>query len=156
MDGISHLTFLVRDLEPMTRLLCDGLGAKLVYDSSDEHFSLSRERFFLLAGVWIAIMEGEPPAQRSYQHVAFAIGEDELPAYQARLEAIGVELLPSRNRISGEGQSLYFHDFDNHLFELHTGTLVQRLAAYADRRSWSQPRSAGLSNRENAMSDVDN
>lgn len=30
-----------------------------------------------------------------------------------------------------EGQSLYLYDFDNHLFELHTGTLEQRLALYA-------------------------
>ena len=30
-----------------------------------------------------------------------------------------------------ERQSLYFHDFDNHLFELHAGTLDERLAAYA-------------------------
>jgi hypothetical protein len=33
--------------------------------------------------------------------------------------------------VEGEGQSLYFYDFDNHLFELHTGTLAQRLARYA-------------------------
>ncbi|KRG68378.1 FosX/FosE/FosI family fosfomycin resistance hydrolase [Pseudoxanthomonas dokdonensis] len=131
MQGISHLTFLVRDLDRMTRLLCDGLGAELVYDSHGRNFSLSRERFFLLAGVWIAIMEGEPPIQRSYQHVAFAVSDEQLPLYRARLEALGVELLPARSRIQGEGQSLYFHDFDNHLFELHTGTLSQRLAAYA-------------------------
>ena len=30
-----------------------------------------------------------------------------------------------------ERQSLSFHDFDNHLFELHTGTLDERLARYA-------------------------
>ena len=29
-----------------------------------------------------------------------------------------------------ERQSLSFHDFDNHLFELHTGTLEQRLLRY--------------------------
>ena len=36
-----------------------------------------------------------------------------------------------RTRVEGEGRSLYFHDFDNHLFEFHTGTLEQRLATYA-------------------------
>lgn len=130
MKGISHLTFLVRDLERMARLLCDGLGAREVYDSAGREFSLSREKFFLLGDVWIAAMQGEPPAQRSYQHVAFAVDEAELPAYAARLQALGVELQPSRPRVEGEGQSLYFHDFDNHLFELHTGTLAQRLARY--------------------------
>jgi hypothetical protein len=42
-----------------------------------------------------------------------------------------VEPLPGRGRIEGEGASLYFHDYDNHLFELHAGTLDGRLAAYA-------------------------
>ncbi len=35
--------------------------------------------------------------------------------------------------MAGEGRSLYFHDHDNHLFELHTGTLEERLARYGAR-----------------------
>lgn len=50
--------------------------------------------------------------------------------YRARLDAMGVEIRPPRPRIEGEGESLYFHDFDNHLFELHAGTLTARLQAY--------------------------
>ena len=49
----------------------------------------------------------------------------------ARLRALGAEVKPPRPMVEGEGQSLYFYDFDNHLFELHTGTLAQRLARYA-------------------------
>jgi catechol 2,3-dioxygenase-like lactoylglutathione lyase family enzyme len=130
MDGISHITFVVRDLDRTATLLCKGLGACEVYDSAGHNYSLSREKFFILGGIWIAAMEGEPPAERSYQHVAFSVQESDLPGYQARLEAIGIEIKPPRPRIEGEGQSLYFYDFDNHLFELHTGTLEQRLAAY--------------------------
>lgn len=130
MHGISHLTFLCRDVERMATLLVDGLGAREVYDSRGREFSLSREKFFVLGGVWIAAMEGEPPATRSYQHVAFAVDADALPGYAARLAALGVELRPPRPRVEGEGESLYFHDFDNHLFELHAGTLDQRLARY--------------------------
>ena len=131
MKGISHITFIVRDLDRMATFLCQGLGAREVYDSAGREFSLSREKFFVLGGVWLAAMEGEPPAERSYQHVAFAVDESELPLYRARLEALGVEIRPPRPRVEGEGQSLYFHDFDNHLFELHAGTLEQRLARYA-------------------------
>lgn len=130
MKGISHITFIVRDLERMASLLCQGLGAREIYDSADENHSLSREKFFLLGGVWIATMQGEPPTQRSYQHVAFSVSEADLPRYQAKLQALGVEIRPPRSRVEGEGQSLYFYDFDNHLFELHTGTLAQRLAQY--------------------------
>jgi catechol 2,3-dioxygenase-like lactoylglutathione lyase family enzyme len=131
IEGISHITFMVRDLERMARFLRDGLGAREVYDSSARNFSLSREKFFTLGGVWLAAMEGEPPAQRTYQHVAFKIPEAELPLYAARLAAIGVEIMPARERVDGEGVSLYFYDFDNHLFELHTGALRQRLERYA-------------------------
>src|SRR4051794_6058276 len=131
IQGISHITFIVRDLQRTATLLCEGLGAEQVYDSVVKNFSLSRERFFLLGGVWIAVMEGEPPADKSYQHVAFKLSLDALAECEARLRQLGVELRPRRDRVAGEGASLYFYDFDNHLFELHTGTLEERLARYA-------------------------
>lgn len=130
MKGISHITFLCRDLERMARVLVEGLGAREVYDSGTEPFSLSREKFFLLGDVWLAAMEGEPPQDRTYAHVAFAVSADALPQHRARLEALGVEIRPPRARVEGEGESLYFYDFDNDLFELHAGTLEQRLACY--------------------------
>jgi catechol 2,3-dioxygenase-like lactoylglutathione lyase family enzyme len=130
MEGISHITFIVRDLERMADFLCKGLGAREIYDSAGRNYSVSREKFFLLGGTWLAAMEGDPPRERSYQHVAFSVSEPDLPAYQARLQSLGIEVQPPRARVDGEGTSLYFHDFDNHLFELHTGTLEQRLAAY--------------------------
>lgn len=130
MKGVSHLTFLAHDLSRMARFLCDGLGAREVYDSGERTFSIAKEKFFLLGGIWIAVMEGESPRERSYQHVAFAVAEADLPGYRSRLEALGVEFLPPRARVEGEGNSLYFHDFDNHLFELHSGSLEQRLRSY--------------------------
>lgn len=130
MKGISHITFIVRDLDRMATFLCQGLGAREVYDSSSDNFSLSREKFFVLGDTWLAAMEGEPPTERSYQHVAFAVSEADLPMYRTRLDALGVEIRPGRTRVDGEGISLYFYDFDNHLFELHAGTLEQRLVRY--------------------------
>lgn len=128
--GISHLTFIVRDVERTARLFVEGLGATEVYDSQGRNFSLSREKFLLLGGVWLAFMEGEPTA-RSYRHVAFEVAEADVPAYAAALQALGAEIRPARPRVDGEGLSLYFHDYDNHLFELHAGSLAQRLAHYA-------------------------
>ncbi len=130
IDGISHLTFIVRDLERAARFFCEGLGARQVYASGDATFSLSRERFFLLGGVWLAAMEGEPPAARSYGHVAFKVAAADLPACAARLRALGVDIQAPRAKVDGEGESLYFYDFDNHLFELHSGSLQQRLQRY--------------------------
>ncbi|MDE2446659.1 MAG: FosX/FosE/FosI family fosfomycin resistance thiol transferase, partial [Alphaproteobacteria bacterium] len=50
---------------------------------------------------------------------------------RAAIIRLGLEMKPSRPRVEGEGQSLYFYTYDNHLFELHTGTLEERLARYA-------------------------
>lgn len=131
IQGISHITFIVRNLDRMKTFLCDGLGAEEVYDSSAKNYSVSREKFFVLGGIWLAAMQGEPPAERTYRHLAFQVSEHELAKFEARLRAIGVEVKAPRPRVEGEGSSLYFYDFDNHLFELHTGTLGERLERYA-------------------------
>jgi fosfomycin resistance protein FosX len=130
IEGVSHITFIVRDLDQMARFLCEGLGAVEVYDSNGKNFSVSREKFFVLGGVWLAAMEGTPPCERSYRHLAFKVSELELPEFELRLRRLGVDIKPTRPRVDGEGMSLYFYDFDNHLYELHTGTLEQRLERY--------------------------
>ncbi|QFY42751.1 FosX/FosE/FosI family fosfomycin resistance thiol transferase [Candidatus Methylospira mobilis] len=130
VKGISHITLIVRDVEHMAKFLCEGLGAEAVYDSAGSNFSFSREKFFVLGGVWLAAMQGQP-TERSYRHTAFEVDEAELPLFEARLRALGVEIQASRPRVDDEGLSLYFYDFDNNLFELHAGTLEQRLKRYA-------------------------
>lgn len=131
LEGISHLTFIVKNLEAAGRFFREIFDAQEVYASGDRKFSLAREKFFLLGGQWIAVMEGNTLTERTYNHVAFKIRPEEFELYQARVEALGVEILPPRSRVDGEGRSLYFYDYDNHLFELHTGTLAERLARYA-------------------------
>lgn len=131
IEAISHITFIVKDVERTARFLCEGLGADEVYDSKSNNFSLSREKFFVLGGMWLAIMEGSPPAERSYRHLAFKVSTDALPEFEVRIRSLGLEVRPPRPRVEGEGESLYFYDFDNHLFELHTGTLEQRLQRYS-------------------------
>jgi fosfomycin resistance protein FosX len=131
IEGLSHLTFVVRDLEKMARIVVEVLGGKEVYSSGDKNFSVSREKFFVAGGLWIAIMEGDPLPTRTYNHVAFKVTDAELERARAAAEKIGLDIRPPRPRVDGEGQSLYFHDYDNHLFELHTGTLDERLARYA-------------------------
>jgi fosfomycin resistance protein FosX len=131
IEGISHATFVVQDLERMARLMCEGLGGREVYDSHRKNFSLSHEKFFVVGGIWIAAMQGDASEQKSYSHLAFKVSEEALPVLEQRLRKLGVEIKPPRPRVEGEGQSLYFYDYDNHLFELHTGTLAQRLQRYA-------------------------
>lgn len=131
IEGLSHITLVVRDLDRMTDFLTSIFDAEEVYASGDATFSLSREKFFVIGGVWVAIMEGDPLLTRTYNHIAFKIAPSDLPMYRVRLAALDVSVREGRSRVDGEGQSLYFYDDDNHLFELHTGTLTERLARYS-------------------------
>ncbi len=130
IEGISHLTFIVKDLERASTFFTEIFDAKEIYSSGDITFSISREKFFLINSHWIVIMEGESLPEQTYNHIAFKISEKEFEYYSQRVQALGLDIRVSRPRVEGEGRSLYFYDFDNHLFELHTGTLSERLARY--------------------------
>jgi catechol 2,3-dioxygenase-like lactoylglutathione lyase family enzyme len=130
IEGLSHVTFVVDDLDRMTTFLEEVFDAEEIYSSGEETFSISEEKFFSVGGVWVAAMEGDTLAEKTYDHGAFKIPEEEFEAYAERVRAYGVNVREGRSRVDGEGRSLYFYDHDNHLFELHTGTLRQRLRRY--------------------------
>ncbi|MCL2527533.1 MAG: VOC family protein [Defluviitaleaceae bacterium] len=120
IKGISHITFIVRDLDRTANFLEGVFEAKEVYSSPTV-------KYFLLNDLWIALNKGVPLPGRTYNHIAFTIAESDMDEYIKRIEAAGVEIKQGRARNEGEGKSIYFHDFDNHLFELHTGSLYERL-----------------------------
>ncbi|EKZ3826735.1 FosX/FosE/FosI family fosfomycin resistance thiol transferase [Listeria monocytogenes] len=130
ISGLSHITLIVKDLNKTTAFLQNIFNAEEIYSSGDKTFSLSKEKFFLIAGLWICIMEGDSLQERTYNHIAFQIQSEEVDEYTERIKALGVEMKPERHRVQGEGRSIYFYDFDNHLFELHAGTLEERLKRY--------------------------
>lgn len=130
IQGISHITLIVRSLEKTSNFLCAVFDAKEVYSSDKKQFSLSKEKFFLIGDVWLCIMEGNSLIERTYNHIAFQISDSEFDVYKSKIIASGVELHPERPRVDGEGRSVYFYDFDNHLFEIHTGNLNDRLKTY--------------------------
>nr|WP_269434810.1 FosX/FosE/FosI family fosfomycin resistance hydrolase [Cochlodiniinecator piscidefendens] len=124
------MTFIVEDLDAMEQILTTVLSARKIYDSGENSFSLSKERFFDIAGLWVAIMEGPSLPERSYNHIAFKIPDENYDAALRAIKLLNLEIRESRPRVDGEGRSIYFYDRDNHLFELHTGTLSERLARY--------------------------
>ena len=135
IEGLSHITFIVADLDRMEELLVTVFAARKVYDSGARTFSHSEERFFVIGELWIATMKGDAMIERSYNHVAFKIADADYDGYLERIKTLGLDIREARQRIEGEGRSIYFHDYDNHLFELHTGTLNQRLRTYRDHKS---------------------
>ncbi|EGP2703251.1 FosX/FosE/FosI family fosfomycin resistance thiol transferase [Listeria monocytogenes] len=130
ISGLSHITLIVKDLNKTTTFLREIFNAEEIYSSGDQTFSLSKEKFFLIAGLWICIMEGDSLQEQTYNHIAFRIQSEAVDEYIERIKSLGVEIKPERPRVQGEGSSIYFYDFDNHLFELHTGTLEERLKRY--------------------------
>ena len=70
------------------------------------------------------------PISKSYNHFAFKIDENDMGYFSEKIQSLGLDILPGRNRNNAEGQSLYFYDYDNHLFELHSGNLDERLDYY--------------------------
>lgn len=131
VQGLSHMTFIVSNLDKMEEMLTTVLDAKKIYDSGAKIFSLSKERFFDIGGIWVATMEGEPLADKTYNHVAFKMAPDDYDDRLKRIKALGLEVREGRSRVEGEGHSIYFYDYDNHMFELHSGTLEERLKRYA-------------------------
>jgi len=116
----------------MTKFLVLIFDAEEIYSSGEQTFSISKEKFFLINSLWIAIMEGDSLPEKTYNHVAFKITEEDYELYAVKVRSLGVDVKEGRSRVKEEGRSLYFYDYDNHLFELHTGTLNQRLQRYRD------------------------
>src|SRR6266404_1288396 len=105
IEGVSHITFIVGDLRRMTDFLTGIFDAREVYASGERTFSVAKEKFFLIGGVWIATMEGNALPEKTYNHVAFKIAEAEFERYAERVRRHGVEIREGRSRVAGEGSS---------------------------------------------------
>ncbi|HGD7091698.1 TPA: FosX/FosE/FosI family fosfomycin resistance hydrolase [Enterococcus faecium] len=128
---ISHITLIVKDLNKTSVLLNTLFDAKEIYDSQQKKFSLYPEKFFLVKDLWIAVMQNSSDKlPKTYNHIAFKIDEQDIDSFVSKIQMLGLTVEPGRSRVKGEASSIYFYDYDNHLFELHTGTLQERLKSY--------------------------
>jgi len=130
IESVSHITFVVKNLDKTTELFKKIFDAKEVYYSGEKKHSLFKERFFIIGNQWVAVMENTSIINRTYHHLAFKISDSDVDYYLNKIKDLNLELKSPRKRISGEGYSIYFYDYDNNLFELHTETLDERLASY--------------------------
>jgi fosfomycin resistance protein FosX len=76
IQGLSHVTFFVGDLDKMALIIMRVLGGEKVYSSGDVTFSTAREKFFIAGCISIAIMEGESLPLRIHNHVAFKVTDE--------------------------------------------------------------------------------
>lgn len=127
IQGINHLLFSVSELQRSIAFYRDALGAKLLVEGR-------KLAYFDLSGIWLALNVEEDIPRRdihlSYTHLAFTVSEAELPDWERRLRLGGARIFESRERDPRDRTSIYFADPDGHKFELHTGTLHDRLQYY--------------------------
>ncbi len=96
ISSISHITFVVKDLDKTTELFIELFNAREVYYSGEERHSLYKERFFIIGNLWIAVMEDSNIINRTYHHIAFKITESDVDYYLAKIKDLNLELKTPR------------------------------------------------------------
>lgn len=123
LTGLNHLTLSVRELARSVAFYRDMLGLR-------QHARWDRGAYLSAGDLWLCLsLVGQDTAalaSPAYTHYAFAISQQDFPAFAARLRAAGV---PEWQQSRSAGDSLYFLDPDGHRLEAHAGSLAQRLSA---------------------------
>ncbi len=123
LTSISHVALVVKDPQRTGALFEDLFGARAV-QRRDEEGHL--ETFVKLGGTWFALVGAPAERTRTGDHIAFSVTPEALEATAAKLEAMGREFIRARGNAS-----LYFFDYDDHVFELDTGDIDKELGSMA-------------------------
>jgi len=119
LGSISHIALIVKDPARTGALFRDLFSARVLERMDDEGHL---ETFVRLGGTWLVLVAAPVERARTGDHIAFHATPEVLEATVAKLEALGYEFIRARSNTS-----LYFFDYDDHVFELDTGDLDKEL-----------------------------
>ena len=111
---IGHIALIVRDPGRTADLFASVLGAQVIADCPDN--GGHPQTFAKFGGVWFVLRQGEGPPCRNGDHIAFEVSRGLLRTCADKLATFDVEHFMAR-----EDTTLYFTDYDNHVFELDAG-----------------------------------
>ena len=120
LKSISHIALVVTDPERTALLFATLFAAKTVRRvDADGH----NETFINLGNTWFLLAKAAVERQRTGDHIAFHVTKADLLAIAGKLKAMNLEFILARS-----DTSLYFFDYDNHVFELDTTDVGVELA----------------------------
>jgi len=120
LDSISHVALVVSDPERTALLFETLFSAKAVLRVDEDGHD---ETFINLGNTWFVLVKAAVERQRTGDHVAFHVTKTDLLATAEKLKAMNLEFILARS-----DSSLYFFDYDNHVFELDTTDVGSELA----------------------------
>ena len=120
LNSINHIALTVADPE-RTALLFETLFASKAICRVDEDGH--DETFINLGNTWFVLVKASVERQRTGDHIAFHVTKATLLAIAEKLRAMNLEFMLARS-----DSSLYFFDYDNHVFELDTVDLGNELS----------------------------
>ncbi len=119
LESIGHIALVVKDPARTAALFHDLFSPRVVEREDDEGHL---ETFVRLGGIWIVLVGASVQRTRTGDHIAFHATPEVLEATVAKLQAMGREFIRARSNTS-----LYFFDYDDHVFELDTEDIDKEL-----------------------------
>jgi catechol 2,3-dioxygenase-like lactoylglutathione lyase family enzyme len=121
LGPISHIALIVSDPARTAALFQQLFAVPTVKRVDEEGHD---ETFIKLGETWCLLAQGRMERPRTGDHIAFRVSKAELDAAAAKLKVMELEFILARS-----DTSLYFFDYDNHVFELDTTDLDAELKA---------------------------
>ena len=123
LGSIAHVALIVRDPARTADFLRDLFDVPILNRRDAEGHD---ETFVRLGVTWFALISADVRRERTGDHIAFRVAPETIASIAGKLRSKGYEFI-----LSNSGTSLYFFDFDNHVFELDSSDQDEELSRLA-------------------------